>query len=110
MDELKTRVLSRYLPDEEHPTDAAIEEMLRSVKDRILIRIGADELPEKAESIVVDVTVRALRLRGFEGSTSESSADGGSFSNSFIDDVLTGYETDLAMLRASSGGRGFRLL
>lgn len=110
MSRLSDRVLTRYLPDEAKPDKKAVKEMLRSVTDRVLIRIGSDELPRKAESIVVDATVRALRLRGFEGSTSESSADGGSFSNSFIDDILSGYEADIAMLRASNGGRGFKLL
>lgn len=104
------RVKARYLPGEALPEDAAIEEMARTVSDRVAIRLGMDEPPKQAESIIVDATVKALRLRGFEGSRSESLSDGGSFSNSFIDDVLDAYAEDLKWLRQRHGRAGVQLL
>ena len=111
---LSARVKTRHLDGEELPSDAAIEEMLRTVIDRITIRMEtADELPALVGSIVVDAAVKAQRLRGFEGSTSESAAEGGSVSNSFIDDILGEYDEELASLkrtmnRGRSGIRFFR--
>ena len=65
---LSARVKTRYLDGEELPSDAAIEEMLRTVIDRITIRMEtADELPAMVGSIVVDAAVKALRLRGLRG-------------------------------------------
>ena len=67
------------------------------------------DLPEAAGSIAVDAAVKALRLRGFEGSTSESASDGGSVSNSFIDDVLAAYSEEIASLKRSMN-RGIKFL
>ena len=110
--ELVLRVKTRFLDGEEIPSDAAISEMLRTVIDRITIRMETTgELPAAVGSIVVDAAVKALRLRGFEGSTSESAAEGGSMSNSFIDDVLSAYADDLAALKRTvrrSGIKFFR--
>lgn len=110
---LSARVKTRYLDGEELPSDAAIEEMLRTVIDRITIRMETTAaLPEAAGSLVVDAAVKALRLRGFEGSTSESASEGGSVSNSFIDDVLDAYGEELASLKRTmnrkSGIKFFR--
>lgn len=99
MTTLVERVKARYLPDEAIPDDSAIEEMIQTVSDRLLIRLKVDELPKLAESIAVDAAVKALRLRGYEGSTSESASDGGSMSNSFVDDVLSAYSEDIEALR-----------
>ena len=71
---LVDRVKARYLPDEAMPDDPAIEEMIQTVTDRLLIRLKVERLPRLAESIAVDAAVKALRLRGYEGSTSESAA------------------------------------
>lgn len=107
--ELVPRVKTRFLEGEDIPGDAAIIEMLRTVIDRITIRMEATgELPVAVGSIVVDAAVKALRLRGFEGSTSESAAEGGSVSNSFVDDILSAYEEDLAALKRSMTRPGIR--
>ena len=64
------RVKVRFLEGEEIPSDDVINEMLQTVIDRITIRIETTkELPDEASSIVVDASMKALRLRGFEGST-----------------------------------------
>ena len=65
-------------------------------------------LPAVAESIAVDAAVKALRLRGYEGSVSESTGDGGSVSNSFVDDVLSAYSDDIQALRETLHARGVK--
>lgn len=105
---LVDRVKSRYLLDEAVPRDAAIEEMLRTVSDRLCIRLKVSSLPAVAESIAVDAAVKALRLRGYEGSVSESTGDGGSVSNSFVDDVLSAYSDDIQALRETLHARGVK--
>ncbi|RVU97058.1 hypothetical protein EII22_08985 [Coriobacteriales bacterium OH1046] len=109
--DLAGRVRLRYLPGEHVPDGDVIEEMVRTVIDRLTIRMDADgSLPDAAGSIVVDAAMKALRLRGFEGSTSESAADGGSVSNSFIDDILSAYSADLDALRRMIHRSGIRFM
>lgn len=106
---LTGRVRLRYLEKEDVPSDDVIGEMLRTVIDRMTIRVeAAGELPEEAGSLAVDASMKALRLRGFEGSTSESAADGGSVSNSFIDNVLKEYEAELASLKRTMNRGGIK--
>lgn len=106
---LVERVKLRYLEDEEVPSDDVIGEMLQTVTDRITIRMETTtELPDTAGSIVVDAAMKALRLRGFEGSTSESASDGGSMSNSFIDDILKEYSEELASLKRTMNRSGIK--
>lgn len=108
---LVDRVKVRFLDCEEVPGDGAITEMLRTVLDRIALRVESDgDLPDAAGSIAVDAAMKALRLRGVEGSTSESAADGGSMSNSFIDDVLSAYSEEIAALKRSMGRPGIKFL
>ena len=103
------RVKLRYLEDEDVPSDDVIGEMLQTVIDRITIRMETTaELPDTAGSIVVDAAMKALRLRGFEGSTSESASDGGSMSNSFIDDILKEYSEELASLKRTMNRSGIK--
>ena len=51
-----------------------------------------------------------LRLRGYEGSTSESASDGGSMSNSFVDDVLSAYSADIEALRDACHPKGIKFM
>ena len=96
---LSARVTARLLDDEAAPTQTAVDEMISSAFDRVSIRLAPYPVPEAALTIVVEVAVKALRLRGYEGSTAESMGDGGNVSNTFVDDVLAAYENDLAALR-----------
>lgn len=105
-DGLRERITSRYLPGEEIPEDNVIDEFSRTIYDRLLILVDTDELPELGLSIVVDATMKALRLRGYEGSKSEADSDGGSISNTFIDDVLDAYKSDITALKARARGQG----
>lgn len=98
MESLENRIKVRFLDDEVKPNDEVIKEMITTIRDRLLIRLDANDLPDTANSLVVEASVKALRLRGYEGSTSESSSDGGSISNSFIDDVLSAYAEEINSL------------
>lgn len=109
--ELTGRIKLRYTEGEALPGDDEIAEMLRTVIDRITIVMETTkELPDAAGSIVVDAAMKALRLRGFEGSTSESAADGGSVSSSFVDDVLKSYSKELSALKRMLNRPGIKLL
>ena len=103
---LGERIKNRYLPGEVIPEDSVIDEFSRTIYDRLLILIDTDKLPELGFSIVVDATMKALRLRGYEGSKSETASDGGSISNTFIDDVLEAYTSDIAALKSRARGQG----
>lgn len=110
MDELAQRVLIRFYEDEYKPNEEVVGEILLTVSDRLKIRLEVEELPSLADSIIVDASIKALRLRGYEGSRSESAADGGSFSTSFIDDVLDAYQSDIASLKKSLHKSGLKFL
>lgn len=98
MESLENRIKVRFLDDEVKPNDEVIKEMITTIRDLLLIRLDANDLPDTVNSLVVEASVKALRLRGYEGSTSESSSDGGSISNSFIDDVLSAYAEEINSL------------
>ena len=98
------------LEDEARPSREAVMEALQMVHDRLAIRLDTDEVPERASSIIVGAAVKVLRLRGYEGSTSESAGDGGPISNSFVKDVLAEYEADIAQLYKSLHRPGVRFL
>ena len=107
---LSERVKTRFLEGEAVPDDAVIAEVIATIQDRLKIRLDTVELPETAGSIVVDAAMKALRLRGYEGSTSESSSDGGSISNSFVSGILEEYEPELASLHRSLHKRGIQFI
>ena len=106
-DELRQRVKNRLIPGEVIPGESyAIDEFTRTIYDRMLILVDCDELPSVGLSIVADATMKALRLRGYEGSKSETDSDGGSISNSFIDDVLEANKSDILALKSRARGQG----
>ncbi|MDY3129978.1 MAG: hypothetical protein SOW20_08165 [Berryella intestinalis] len=102
------RVKVRFIEGEEIPPDEVIHEFVSALSDRLSIRLRAQSLPKAAESIVADAAMKAIRRRGFEGSSSESSGDGGSISNSFITNVLDEYEREIAELYRTLNGSGIR--
>lgn len=107
---LKERVKLRFFVGEAVPDDAVIDEVIETITDRLLLRLDTAELPQGAGSIVVDASMKALRLRGFEGSTSEAASDGGSVSNSFISDILEEYEPEIDRLYKALHKRGIKFL
>lgn len=71
--------------------DAVLGELIISATDRILLRIGKDELPQKLETIAVEIVTKMYRKLYYEGITSES-AD--TLSVSFVEDIFSEYEEE----------------
>ena len=68
-----------------------LEELVSSATDRILLRIGKDELPAKLETIAVEIVTKMYRRMMYEGISSES-AD--TLNVTFIDDIFAEYEEE----------------
>lgn len=94
------RVETRLSGDEGAPTGAELEELCRGVSDRLCMRLGVSKLPEVAESIAVDASVKAVRRKFYEGVQTESAGMAGSVSTSFFEDALAEYSAEIAGLRA----------
>lgn len=109
-DKLVERIEVRYSPDEAVPSEDRIKEALQTVHDRLAIRLKTQEVPALGASIVVDAAMKSLRLSGYEGSVSESSGEGGTISNTFVDNVLKEYEAEIADLKSVLCSKGVRFL
>ena len=68
-----------------------LEELVSSATDRILLRIGKDELPAKLETIVVEIVTKMYRKMYYEGISSES-AD--TLNVTFVEDIFAEYEEE----------------
>lgn len=71
--------------------EGVLEELIISATDRILLRIGKDELPDKLETIAVEIVTKMYRRMMYEGISSES-AD--TLNVTFIDDIFAEYEEE----------------
>lgn len=71
--------------------DGVLEELIISATDRILLRIGKDELPQKLETIAVEIVTKMYRRMLYEGISSES-AD--TLNVTFIDDIFAEYDEE----------------
>lgn len=71
--------------------DGVLEELVTSATDRILLRIGKDELPAKLETIAVEIVVKMYRKMYYEGISSES-AD--TLTVSFVENIFAEYEEE----------------
>lgn len=100
------RVGTRLSGDEGAPTGAELEELCRGVSDRLCMRLGVTKLPEVAESIAVDASVKAVRRKFYEGVSTESDGMSASVSTSFFEDLLGEYAQEIAGLRAMLAGGG----
>ena len=69
--------------------EGVLEELVTSATDRILLRIGKDELPAKLETIAVEIVTKMYRKMYYEGITSES-AD--TLTVSFVENIFAEYE------------------
>ena len=69
-----------------------LEELVSSATDRILLRIGKDELPAKLETIAVEIVTKMYRKMYYEGITSES-AD--TLNVTFVEDIFAEYEEEI---------------
>lgn len=100
--ELLARLQLRLLPDGSEETqgaEAEMQELLRTVSDRLCLRTGVDVLPRALESICVDATVKLWRRRYFEGISSEG---GGEVSTAFVEDIFAEYEQDITRWRENN--------
>lgn len=103
--EVLSRVKTRLVGREVVPSGDVLEELVITVSDRVLIRMGKPylpSLPKAAQSIAVDATVKMVNLVGYEGVSSESTGEGGSISTSFIDGVLSEYQDEFEILKDMS--------
>lgn len=71
--------------------DGVLEELIISATDRIILRIGKDELPQKLETIAVEIVTKMYRRMMYEGISSES-AD--TLNVTFIDDIFAEYDEE----------------
>ena len=71
--------------------DAVLGELIVSATDRILLRIDKNELPQKLETIAVEIVTKMYRRMMYEGISSES-AD--TLNVSFIEDIFSEYEEE----------------
>ena len=69
-----------------------LEELVTSATDRILLRIGKDELPTKLETIAVEIVTKMYRKMYYEGISSES-AD--TLNVTFVEDIFAEYEEEI---------------
>lgn len=88
---LLDRVKTRLSDEEVIPKDNELEEYITTATDRINLRIGTAELPDSMQSIAVDVAVKLIRRKYYEGIASEG-AD--TLSTSFVANVLAEYESE----------------
>ena len=74
-------------------TDAMADEMIASITDRLLLRLGnVATLPTVFNSIAVDAVVKMYRRIYYEGISSEGAAN---ITASFIDDILSEYDKEI---------------
>ena len=58
------------LPEEKNTF--LVKEIVQTITDRLLLRLGVEELPKVFESIVVDASVKMYRRTYYEGISSEN--------------------------------------
>lgn len=90
--EILERVRLR-VPDEELVNDQLAIDYIKSVTDRLNLRLGTDELPDAFESIAVDATVKMIRRTYYEGISHEGVAD---LTTSFVEDILSEYDAEIS--------------
>lgn len=100
------RVKARLDAWEDAPTDAWLEEAIRTLSGRVCLRCGVSSLPAMAESIVADAMVKAVNRRFDEGITSESEGQGDVMSVTFADDLLSEYDRELSALADMASADG----
>lgn len=88
---------------DEDVSEPLLDEFILTAKDRITLRVGADEYPEKLDSITVDVAVKVYRRQYHEGISSEN-VDG-TVTSSFIDDILDEYSAEFNSYRAKNDSK-----
>ena len=86
--------------------DETLMEYIRTISDRLCLRLGAEALPVPFQSICADAVVKMYRRTYYEGISSEGAAN---ISTTFVDDILAEYEAEITSWkesRADSAGSG----
>lgn len=84
---LKLRLPDAQLSDEQ------LQEYLKTVSDRLCLRLGVEMLPALFESVCIDATVKMIRRIYYEGIASEGVAN---LSTSFVNDILAEYANEIS--------------
>lgn len=90
--DVTTLVLQRF-DENDVPDNSKLNVYIRTVTDRLCIRLGVDNLPERFYTICADAVVKMHRRFYYEGISSEN--DGG-ITVSFVDSVLSEYENEIS--------------
>ena len=91
--DLLDRVFNR-LPDADYDV---VKEYGVTIKDRLCLRLGEEELPEQFESICVDAVVKMYRRMYYEGIASEGTFN---LTTSFVNDILSEYSQEISDWKA----------
>lgn len=106
MSDLSDRVKLR-LPEESN--EDLLSELIITVSDRLCLRLGAETLPSIFGSVAVDAVVKMYRRIYYEGISSENVTG---ISDSFVDDILAEYDTEIEGYKEqqANSGEGTRLV
>lgn len=84
-------------------SDEVLSELIQTITDRLILRLGASDLPETFNSIVVDATVKMYRRLYYEGISSENVSN---LSTSFIEDILNEYSAEISTRKEQQANSG----
>ena len=85
--------IKRTLEITDNALDSQLNDFIKRITDRLLLRLGEPLLPLELQFIVVETTVKRFNLKGNEGMTSYSQ-EGESIS---YGDLLDEYREDIAL-------------
>ena len=85
--------IKRTLEITDTSLDAQLNDFIKRITDRLLLRLGVPTLPVELQFIVVECTVKRFNLKGNEGMASYSQ-EGESIS---YGDLLDEYREDIAL-------------
>ena len=85
--------VKRTLEITDNALDSQLNDFIKRITDRLLLRLGVPELPTELSFIVVECTVKRFNLKGNEGMASYSQ-EGESIKYS---DLLDEYKDDIAL-------------
>src|SRR5574344_484174 len=85
--------IKRTLEITDTSLDAQLNDFIKRITDRLLLRLGVPELPTELRFIVVECTVKRFNLKGNEGMASYSQ-EGESIT---YGDLLDEYKDDIAL-------------
>ena len=85
--------IKRTLEITDSTLDSQLNDFIKRITDRLLLRLGVPTLPVELQFIVVECTVKRFNLKGYEGMASYSQ-EGESITYS---NLLDEYQEDIAL-------------